>query len=103
MSNQTECEQNPIQTLTATATAPAGSTIVWYNASSGGSVVANPTLNAVGTITYYAESENTTTGCTSVSRTAVTLTITDPGTPVFLIIVLQTFLYLQIVVFVMLW
>ncbi|MCB0486098.1 MAG: HYR domain-containing protein, partial [Flavobacteriaceae bacterium] len=81
--NQTECEQNPIQTLTATATAPAGSTIVWYNASSGGSVVASPTLNAVGTITYYAESENTTTGCTSVSRTAVTLTITDPGTPVF--------------------
>ena len=35
--DQTECEESPIQTLTATATAPAGSTVVWYNAPTGGS------------------------------------------------------------------
>ena len=73
--NQTECEQNPIQTLTATATPPAGSSVVWYNALSGGSVVGSPTFNSVGTVTYYAESVNGTTGCLSASRTPVTLTI----------------------------
>jgi len=73
--DQTECEENPIQTLTASATAPAGSSIVWYDAATGGNVVASPTLNTVGSITYYAESENTTSSCTSLSRTAVALTI----------------------------
>ncbi|MDO6429040.1 hypothetical protein Q4E93_00485 [Flavitalea sp. BT771] len=69
--DQTQCHQSPIQTLTATATATAG-TITWYNAASGGSVVASPTLSSVGTITYYAQASNGT--CTS-PRTAVTLTI----------------------------
>ncbi|WP_405399568.1 gliding motility-associated C-terminal domain-containing protein [Maribacter sp. Asnod2-G09] len=73
----TECEQNSIQTLTATATAPAGSTIVWYDAATGGSVVASPTWNTVGSVTYYAESENTTTSCVSENRTPVHLTIQD--------------------------
>ena len=73
--NRTECEQNPVQTLTATATAPAGSSVVWYDAASGGNIVANPNLNAVGSTTYYAESEKTTTSCTSFTRTPVTLTI----------------------------
>ncbi len=78
----TECEQTPLQTLTATATAPAGSSIVWYDAATGGNVVATPTLNVVGTITYYAESVENTTFCTSLSRTAVTLTIDPaPATP----------------------
>ena len=73
--DQTQCEESPIQTLTAVATPPAGSSVVWYYATTGGSVVASPILNSVGTITYYAESENSTTGCISISRTAVTLTI----------------------------
>ena len=76
--DQTECEQNPIQTLTATATPPSGASIVWYDALTGGNVVPNPILDAVGTITYYAESENTTTNCGSSARTAVTLTIQSP-------------------------
>ncbi|WP_299797789.1 gliding motility-associated C-terminal domain-containing protein [uncultured Maribacter sp.] len=75
--NQTECEASPVQTLTATATSPAGSTVVWYDAATGGSAVASPILDAVGSVTYYAESENTTTSCVSTSRTAVVLTIQD--------------------------
>ncbi|MFC5191431.1 gliding motility-associated C-terminal domain-containing protein, partial [Algoriphagus aquatilis] len=70
-----ECETNPIQTLTATASVPEGFTVVWYDAPVGGDVVENPSLNAVGTVTYYAESVNNETECTSLSRTAVTLTI----------------------------
>jgi gliding motility-associated-like protein/uncharacterized repeat protein (TIGR01451 family) len=71
--NQLVCETNPIQTLTATATVSAGSTIVWYDAPSGGNIVANPILNTIGTIVYYAETNNGT--CTSKSRTAVVLSI----------------------------
>jgi hypothetical protein len=73
--NIAQCEQSPIQTLTATASAPSGSTVVWYTGATGGTVVASPTLNTVGTVTYYAESVVTVGGCTSLSRTAVTLTI----------------------------
>ncbi|MBK9225385.1 MAG: hypothetical protein IPO23_13605 [Flavobacterium sp.] len=71
----TECEVSPIQTLTATATAPTGSTLVWYDAATGGSIIASPTLNSIGTVTYYAESVNSTTNCPSLTRIAVTLTI----------------------------
>ena len=69
--NQSECEASPIQTLTATATVPAGETITWYDAT--GNVVTSPTINSVGTVTYYAESSNG--NCSSLTRTAVTLTI----------------------------
>ncbi|MBL0012279.1 MAG: hypothetical protein IPP30_00495 [Flavobacterium sp.] len=73
--NQTECEASPLQTLTATATVPAGSTVVWYDAATGGNVlVTAPTLNAVGSITYYAQAVNE-NNCSSLSRTPVTLTI----------------------------
>ncbi len=71
----TSCPPNPTPTLTATATVPAGHTVVWYTAASGGSIVASPTLNSVGTITYYAASRNTSSGCESNIRTAVVLTI----------------------------
>jgi len=74
-SNQVVCEQSPIQTLTATATAPGGSTVVWYDAETEGNVVLLPTLNAVGTITYYAASKITGTSFYSSGRTAVSLTI----------------------------
>ncbi|MGQ0738817.1 MAG: S8 family serine peptidase [Bacteroidota bacterium] len=74
--SQTICLPNPIPTLTATATVPSGHIVIWYNAATGGSLVASPTLNTAGTVTYYAASRNTTSGCESTARTAVTLTIT---------------------------
>jgi|GEM_PF-1236807 len=76
--NQTECASSPLQTLTANATVPVGHEVVWYTLASGGTVVTNPTLNVSGTITYYAASKNTTTGCESIERTAVTLTLRLP-------------------------
>ncbi len=69
------CDPNPIPTLTASVTVPAGHTIVWYDAPAAGDVVASPTLNTIGSVTYYASSINDNTGCESASRTAVTLTI----------------------------
>ncbi|RVT72844.1 hypothetical protein EOD40_15660, partial [Flavobacterium sufflavum] len=69
--NQIVCATSPIQTLTATATSTG--TITWYTDSTGGTAVANPTLNTVGTVTYYAQASNGT--CSSTTRTPVTLTI----------------------------
>ena len=71
----TECEGSPIQSIKADATVNNGETLVWYDAISGGNIVADPSLGALGSVTYYAESMNDMTGCTSLSRTAVTLTI----------------------------
>lgn len=73
---QTVCLPDPIPTLTATASVPAGHTVIWYNAPTGGSTVASPTLSSAGTVTYYAASRNNSTSCESSARTAVTLTIT---------------------------
>ena len=69
--DQTACEKSPIQTLTATAT---GTNITWFTLASGGVLVSSPTLNTVGTVTYYAQASNS-NNCSSLSRTAVTLTI----------------------------
>ena len=74
---QTVCSGSSIPTITATATVPAGHTVVWYNAATGGVVVGSPTLNTVGSVTFHAASRNTSTGCESATRTAVTLTITS--------------------------
>ena len=69
--DQTVCSDgSPTQTLTATAT---GGTITWYTAATGGSAVTSPTQVGVGSVTYYAQSSNET--CSSLTRTAVTLTI----------------------------
>ncbi|MFV7236987.1 gliding motility-associated C-terminal domain-containing protein, partial [Flavobacterium sp. ZB4R12] len=73
--NITECKNPSIQTLTATATVPAGQHIDWYNAATAGAIVVSPTLNTVGTVTYYAQTVNNDTSCISLTRTAVTLTI----------------------------
>ena len=71
----TECAENPIQTLTASATPPSGAYVVWYTATSGGSPV-SPTLNTVGNVTYYGESvDNSDSSRRSLFRTAVKLTI----------------------------
>lgn len=74
--SQAVCPGNTIPTLTATATVPPGHTLRWYDAATGGNIVANPTRNTPGTTTYYAASINDLTGCESSTRTAVTLTIT---------------------------
>lgn len=74
---QTVCPGGVVPTLTATATAAPGFTVVWYNAPTGGSTVASPTLSSVGTITYYAASRETATGCESATRTPVVLTISS--------------------------
>ena len=71
----TECAESPIQTLTASATPPSGAHVEWYTASSGGSSV-SPTLNAVGAVTYYAESvDDSDSSRRSLFRTAVQLTL----------------------------
>ena len=69
--NQTVCTDGTTnQTLTATAT---GGTITWYDAATAGNIVTSPTQVGVGTKTYYAQASNGT--CSSLTRTAVTLTI----------------------------
>jgi gliding motility-associated-like protein len=72
----TKCAEAVIVPLTATAVA-AGSTIVWYTSPSGGTpIIGTPTLSNVGTVTYYAEAINPSTGCASLGRSApVVLTI----------------------------
>ncbi|NNK10486.1 MAG: hypothetical protein HKP08_04005 [Flavobacteriaceae bacterium] len=73
----TECEENPIQTLTASATPPSGAYVDWYDSAEDGSLV-SPTLSTVGTITYYAESvDSSDPNRKSIFRTPVTLTIED--------------------------
>lgn len=68
----------PGSTANLTATTDAGSTIKWYAAAAGGAALASgnsfttPALTA--TTTYYAEASNS-GGCTSASRTAVTVKV----------------------------
>ena len=62
----------------------AGETADWYNASTAGTLLTNNnTTYATATAgMYYAEAENTTTGCKSATRTAVTLNSnTAPSAP----------------------
>ncbi len=73
--SQAVCPGVSIPTLTATASVPAGHTLRWYDATTGGNIVANPTLSNAGTVTYFAASVNNLTGCESSARTPVTLTI----------------------------
>ena len=82
--NQTVCwNGNTNHTLTATATAPQGQIVTWYETATGGNPVASPTQVGVGTKTYYAQSSNPNGTCTSLTRTAVTLTInTTPVAPI---------------------
>ncbi|MEJ6982378.1 gliding motility-associated C-terminal domain-containing protein, partial [Pedobacter sp. P351] len=74
-SSITQCETSPIQTLDARAAFASPTGILWYTTASGGTAIASPTLNSVGTITYYAEGIDNVSGCLSLSRTAITLTI----------------------------
>ena len=68
-----------------------GETADWYAATTGGTVLTTPSngtgtlsysVPATSSVTYYAGSRNTTTGCASASRTAVSFTAnTSPSAP----------------------
>jgi hypothetical protein len=72
-------------TGTATVTPPAGCTTDWYDTDTGGTpfvtgdnTLTTGILTAIATtieVTYYAESRNTTAGCTSITRTPVTIKV----------------------------
>ncbi|WP_369615737.1 gliding motility-associated C-terminal domain-containing protein [Flavobacterium sp. CFS9] len=53
--------------------------IVWYTALTGGTVIASTTALTSGT--YYAVIKDPVSGCESAERLAVTISVTDPGTP----------------------
>ncbi|UGU16519.1 DUF11 domain-containing protein [Sinomicrobium kalidii] len=69
--NIQQCANDPVQKITATATVPDGVQLIWYDAPAGGNVVADPSLEAVGSVTYYAAADDGT--CISENRTPVTL------------------------------
>src|SRR5690606_21332511 len=71
--DQQVCQTGGIQILTATATVDAGLNITWYDAATGGNIVSSPTLSSIGSITYFAESDNGI--CSSATRSAATLSI----------------------------
>jgi hypothetical protein len=78
----TACNTAGSQNLVVSA--GAGETADWYNASTAGTLLTNNnTTHATATAgIYYAEAENTTTGCKSATRTAVTLNSnTAPSAP----------------------
>ncbi|URC11141.1 gliding motility-associated C-terminal domain-containing protein [Flavobacterium sp. B183] len=54
--------------------------IVWYTALTGGTVI--PSTTALTSGTYYAVIKDPVTNCESAVRLAVTISVTDPGTPV---------------------
>jgi hypothetical protein len=79
--SQSECfgeGAGEFTSLTATATAPEGATIVWYDAPTGGNIINPPTLSGIGSVTYYAEAVLF-SGCVSETRTPVMLTLEDCG------------------------
>jgi len=72
-------------TVSLAATPPSGSTVDWYANSVGGNVlsgglgVVNYTTPSISNTTiYYVQSRNTTSGCVSSTRTAVTATVNYP-------------------------
>lgn len=73
---QLVCPGAAIPTLAASASVLTGQTVVWYSAATGGSVVANPSLNTIGSVTYFAAARDNLTGCEGTARTGVTLTLT---------------------------
>jgi len=77
------CANETIQALAVTV--GDDETADWYDAGSGGNLLASGILSYTPTSagTYYAEARNTTTGCLSTSRTGVTLAINDnPAVPI---------------------
>jgi hypothetical protein len=80
----TACSTGGNQSLTVST--GAGETADWFAASTGGTVLASGdnvlSYSTATAGTYYAAAQNTTTGCSSASRTGVTLTVnTSPAAP----------------------
>ncbi|MCE4565240.1 T9SS type A sorting domain-containing protein [Maribellus sp. CM-23] len=83
--NVTECETGEEQTLTASATAPDGVSIVWYDAQTNGNVVDPASLvsTVADTLILFGEAVNDLTGCKSLYRIADTLIINPaPAAPI---------------------
>jgi len=81
--NITICSSQAIPALSVTTIA--GVTVDWYSAAAGGSVQASGTLayTPANGGTFYAEARNISTGCVSITRTPVSLTINPvPPAPV---------------------
>jgi gliding motility-associated-like protein len=68
------CAGTTIPTLMAAI--GAGETVDWYDAPSGGTLLVSDNVNYIPVVpgTYYAEARNTTTNCTSATRTPITIT-----------------------------
>lgn len=79
-SPQTYCASGTTTLANLAVTVPSGSTLKWYTVSTGGSSISSSTVLVNGT-TYYAESENSTTGCISSTRTAVLVQQGNPAAP----------------------
>ena len=72
-------------TVSLSATAPSGATVDWYANPTGGNVLSGglgttsfTTPSISSTTIYYVQSRNTSTGCVSSTRTAVTATVNYP-------------------------
>ncbi|WP_459641132.1 Ig-like domain-containing protein, partial [Flavobacterium sp. CGRL2] len=65
------------------------SNVVWYDAPTGGNVIASTT--ALTSRTYYAAATDAVTGCESSVRLAVTVTVTNLGTPTLVTVGTQNF------------
>ena len=79
--NVSICTGTPLPALNVSV--PAGETVDWYSAPTGGTLLASNSTSFTPTMagTYYAEARVLADGCVSATRTAVTLTINP--TPVF--------------------
>ncbi|BAX80688.1 CUB domain-containing protein [Labilibaculum antarcticum] len=74
---QSLCSTSTSTVADLSAIPPSGSTVNWYPAVTGGTVLANTEVLVNGT-TYYAESENIATGCLSSSRLGVGVAASEP-------------------------
>uniref|UniRef100_UPI0003739F17 T9SS C-terminal target domain-containing protein n=1 Tax=Flavobacterium sp. WG21 TaxID=1229487 RepID=UPI0003739F17 len=63
--------------------------IVWYTALTGGALI--PSTTALISGTYYAVIKDPVSGCESAERLAVTISVTDPGTPTLVTAGVQNF------------
>ena len=74
------CVGDPIPGISATV--PSGQTVDWYDAPSGGNLLASSTTtyNPGAAGTYYAEAVEISSGCTSTTRTPITVTAVDCST-----------------------
>ncbi|PKG51957.1 PKD-like domain-containing protein, partial [Olleya sp. 1-3] len=81
-----ECGDSPtLQTLNANNAIAknANTDVVWYDAITGGNIVATPELNSIGVISYFAEISDPATACVNPLREEVILRLVEPPFPDF--------------------